>query len=60
MGVTHWEMWNEPDVPFFWDANQTDYARLLKVGYLATKHADPAARVIFGALAMWQYPDYYD
>ncbi len=60
MGVTLWEMWNEPDLPFFWDASLTDYARLLKVGYLAAKHADPDAQVMFAGLAMFQNPNYYD
>ncbi len=50
-GVTHWEMWNEPDLNAFWDGSTSDYARLLKVGYLAAKLADPNARVIFGGLA---------
>lgn len=51
-GVTHWEMWNEPDLPHFWDGTWDDYARLLKVGYLAAKHADPNAQVILGGLAL--------
>lgn len=51
VGITHWEMWNEPDLPIFWNSSLPDYARLLKVGYLATKQADPAAQVLFGALA---------
>jgi hypothetical protein len=47
-------MWNEPDLKgkfTFWDGSEADYARLLKVGYLAAKHADPNAQVIFGGLA---------
>ncbi len=51
VGVTHWEMWNEPDLTHFWDGSADDYARLLKVGYLAAKYADPDAQVIFGGLA---------
>ncbi len=51
LGITHWEMWNEPDLPEFWDGTTADYAHLLKVGYLAAKHADPNAQVIFGGLA---------
>ena len=51
VGVTHWEMWNEPDLTIFWDASVEDYARLLKVGYLATKAADPSATVLFAGLA---------
>lgn len=50
-GVTHWEMWNEPDLSTFWDGTTTDYARLLQVGYLAAKLADPNAQVLFGGLA---------
>ena len=61
VGVTHWEMWNEPDLIHFWDGSVDDYARLLKVGYLAAKHADPNAQVIFGGLAdvytnQWDIP----
>ena len=51
VGVTHWEMWNEPDLSIFWDGSLPDYARLLKVGYLAAKHADEDAQILFGALA---------
>lgn len=50
-GITHWEMWNEPDLGIFWDASLEDYARLLKVGYLITKQADPNAQVLFAGLA---------
>jgi hypothetical protein len=50
-GVTVWEIWNEPDLPQFWQGSRVEYARLLKVGYLATKYADPSAQVMFGALA---------
>ena len=51
VGITHWEMWNEPDLPSFWDGSVADYARLLKVGYLAAKTADDSAQVLFGGLA---------
>lgn len=51
VGVTHWEMWNEPDLNIFWDASIEDYARLLKVGYLVAKQADPNAQVLFAGLA---------
>lgn len=50
-GVTHWEMWNEPDLTSFWDGTTADYARLLQVGYLAAKLADSNAQVLFGGLA---------
>lgn len=60
-GVTHWEMWNEPDLSFFWDGTTADYARLLKVGYLATRQADAQAQVMFGGLANnSNYLNYYN
>lgn len=58
-GITHWEMWNEPDLPQFWNGTMSDYARLLKVGYLAAKHADPDAQIIFGGLANSFEGDFY-
>ena len=51
VGITHWEMWNEPDLPFFWDSSLADYGRLLKVGYLAAKQADPNTTILSGGLA---------
>lgn len=51
VGITHWEMWNEPDLNIFWDAPLADYARLLKVGYLVAKQADPDAVVLFAGMA---------
>lgn len=59
VGVRHWEMWNEPDLTSFWDGSLGDYARLLKVGYLATKHADAQAQVLFGGLANFAWPSFY-
>ncbi|MCA9889514.1 MAG: hypothetical protein KC546_14135 [Anaerolineae bacterium] len=50
IGIKTWEMWNEPDLEQFWHAGVRAYARLLKVGYLAAKQADPTATVIFGGL----------
>jgi hypothetical protein len=50
-GVSHWEMWNEPDFSFFWSGTVEEYFRLLKVGYLAAKFADPDCTVLVGGLA---------
>jgi len=50
-GVSHWEMWNEPDYSFFWSGTVEEYFRLLKVGYLAAKFADPDCTVLVGGLA---------
>ncbi len=50
-GITVWEAWNEPDFNWFWRRGKAEYARLLKVTYLAAKAADPNAQVMFGGLA---------
>ena len=57
-GVRHWEIWNEEDYGLFWIGTTQDYARLLKVAYLAARHADPQARIIFGGLANFQKPNW--
>ncbi|MEM8858171.1 MAG: hypothetical protein AAGD96_07615, partial [Chloroflexota bacterium] len=59
VGITHWEMWNEPDFAIFWTGTQEDYARLLKVGYMAAKQADSNAIVMSGGLANVEDPEYY-
>jgi len=50
-GVSHWEIWNEPDFSFFWSSTVEEYSRLLKVGYLAARFADPDCTVLVGGLA---------
>lgn len=50
-GVRLWEAWNEPDFPLFWNRSVEEYARLLKVTYLAAHFADPGTEVMFGGLA---------
>jgi hypothetical protein len=50
-GVRHWEIWNEEDYAGFWIGTVEEYARLLKVAYLAAKLADPQAKIIYGGLS---------
>ncbi len=50
-GITHWEIWNEPDLPSFWSGSTAEYARLLKVAYYAARVANPSADIMFGATA---------
>jgi hypothetical protein len=57
--VKHWEIWNEPEWSYFWTGTSTDYARLLKVGYKATKAACPDCTVLFGGLHYWINPSFY-
>lgn len=49
-GIRIWEVWNEPDFDMFWRGGVREYARLLKVAYLAAKLADPQSVVMFGGL----------
>jgi hypothetical protein len=53
-GVRYWEIWNEPDLDTFFTGTITDYARLLKVGYLAARAADPQAQIVLGGMVHWQ------
>lgn len=57
--VKYWEIWNEPEWSYFWTGTSTDYTRLLKVGYQATKAACPDCKVLFGGLHYWANRNYY-
>lgn len=57
-GVTHFEIWNEQDYSFFWTGTVADYARLLKVAYLAGEQSDLGAVILFGGLANFEQPDF--
>ncbi|MCX7856126.1 MAG: hypothetical protein N2556_09205 [Anaerolineae bacterium] len=57
--VKYWEVWNEPDLSGFWTGTSTDYARLLKVAYLAVKAACPDCKVLFGGIAYYEKPNFY-
>ncbi len=39
------EIWNEPDLSFFWSGKQQDYLDLYKAAAVAIKSADPAIKV---------------
>jgi hypothetical protein len=53
LGVRTWEIWNEPNVAFFWEPapDPAEYADLLVAAYDAIKAADPDAIVLTGGLA---------
>ncbi len=55
-GISHWEIWNEEDLDHFFSGSPTDYARLLKVAYLAATQADPQATIVMGGLAQYAKP----
>ncbi|MGD1991836.1 MAG: hypothetical protein PVI59_01465 [Anaerolineae bacterium] len=58
--VRHWEMWNEAEWDFFWSGTDADYARLLEVGYRATKAACPDCTVLFAGLHFWDDQGFYE
>jgi hypothetical protein len=51
--VAGWEIWNEPNLQYFFNSDQpaADYARIVRAAYPAAKAADPSATVIAGSLA---------
>jgi hypothetical protein len=57
--IDHWVIWNEPDVwessspARTWNGSEEQFARLVKVGYLAIKRANPDARVALPGLTYW-------
>jgi len=48
LGVHHYEVWNEPDLPQFWPGPRSGwrYARFLRAAYPVIKQIDPQAVVI--------------
>ncbi len=45
-----WEIWNEPNIPSFWqDPDAKLYVQLMKVAYAQAKRADPTCTVIVGS-----------
>ena len=52
--IRAWEIWNEPDVAFFWNGqdggNPDVYFELLRRAYQAIKEVDPSAIVMNGGL----------
>ena len=46
--VSHWEVWNEPNIPNFWkpQPNVARYTALLRAAYPQIKAADPSAVVL--------------
>jgi hypothetical protein len=58
--VKSWEMWNEVDLwTYFWSGSVEEYARLLKVGYQATKAACPDCKVLFAGVQFWADQGYH-
>lgn len=50
--VRYWEIWNEPDLSFFWNGSPDDYFRLLQVAYTTIKATDPNAQVVMAGMVV--------
>jgi hypothetical protein len=57
MGVHTYEVWNEPNHPYFWPSgpNAAEYASMLAATYPVVKQADPSATVLMGGLSKSDY-----
>ena len=53
MGVTSYEIWNEPNHPYFWPSgvNAAAYTDMLRAGSAAVRLANPSAKVLMGGLS---------
>ncbi len=49
--ITSWELWNEPDIEWFWMGTAEEFAPFLAAGAEAVRRADPEATIVFGGLA---------
>lgn len=51
--ATYWSVWNEPNIPTFWNIgpNPEAYARLLELSATAARRANPAAKIAAPAMA---------
>jgi hypothetical protein len=49
--IPMWEIWNEPDLWYFWRGTPGQYAELLARAYRQIKRGDPNAGVLLGGLA---------
>lgn len=49
--IKTWELWNEPDIEWFWTGTPEEFAPFLKAGAEAVRRADPDATVVFGGIA---------
>src|SRR5574341_1365429 len=61
--ITHWIIWNEPDIPLDvygaqWQGTTEDYYQLVRVAYLVANEVDPDIQIHLGALTYWHNPDY--
>ena len=53
LGVHHWEIWNEPNIPHAWagGVSAKEYGLLLRAAATAIRAVDPQARIVSGGLS---------
>ena len=56
--ISHWIIWNEPDISeteiaHTWDGSVDDFAQLLRVAYLTAKEEDPESVIHLSAFTYW-------
>ena len=49
--IHSWEIWNEPDNPYYWRGSVEQFADLLRAGAQVVHAADPTAKTVTGGLA---------
>ena len=49
--IHSWEIWNEPDNPYYWRGTVQQFGALLQAGAAAVRQADPHANIVMGGLA---------
>lgn len=55
LGVTYWELWNEPNLSVFWTGSREQFLNLYRVTEKAVMRADPSVK--FGAAGFYGFPD---
>jgi polysaccharide biosynthesis protein PslG len=59
--VRSWEIWNEPDIPYFWRRPWVHgYVGLLRTAHRAIKADDPGARIVLAGLVNRSWADLRD
>jgi hypothetical protein len=54
--VRMWQIWNEPNIPFYWPQPfGKGYVALLRAAHDAIKRVDPKAKVVLGALTNYAW-----
>lgn len=58
--VSAWEVWNEPNLPWFWDGTKDKYSRLVRAAYSwngdGFKVGNPTAPVVLGGVTCLHKP----